>query len=103
MYKCTYTHETNKSFVTVFSPEPLSVAVHYSFHSEHYTWVWYTTSSKTSTMSSILSYRYYVLVAMREDGISGKAEHVKIATNRDIRSFSQFEFMREDAQFRING
>ena len=61
---CTLSH-----CVSVFSPEPLSVAVHYSFHGEHYAWVWCTTSSKTSTMSFILSYRYYMLVVMREDGI----------------------------------
>ena len=48
------------TYISGFSPEPLSVVVHYSFHSEHYALVLCTTSSKPSTTPSILNYRYYM-------------------------------------------
>ena len=66
----------------------------YSFHSEHYAWVLCTTSStKPSATPSILNYRYYHRyynpIVMREGGISGKVECVRMVTNRDIRFFFQ--------------
>ena len=80
--------------ITGFSPEPLSVMVHYSFHSEHYAWVLCTMSStEPSATPSILNYRYYHRyynpIVMREGGISGKVECVRMVTNHDIRFFFQ--------------
>ena len=86
-----------------FSPEPLSVMVHYSFHSEHYAWVLCTTSStKPSATPSILSYRYYHRyynpIVMREGGISGKVECVRMVTNRDIRCFFSIGWSSRETQ-----